>query len=76
MADWDGPHVHGTARIAANLDLLPGVSRNRRHAMARWVVDTRLAESTTSPTLIHALAITGMARAATLADSWLAAPAY
>ncbi len=65
----DGPHVYRTARAAADPDLRVGVARHRRHALARWVVNTRLAESIIDPALIHALATAEIARTATLTDA-------
>ena len=59
--------------------LFPRLARHRRRALSRWVVGAFLAGSASGPALAPALATTGIARAATLADAWdawIAPPAH
>ncbi len=59
--------------------LFPRLARHRRRALSRRVVGAFLAGSANGPALALALATTGIARAATLADAWdawIATPAH
>ena len=56
--------------------LVPRLARHRRRALARWVVGALLAGSAHRPALGPARVTAGIARAATLADAGIAAPAH